>query len=120
MHPVYTNGRDTCIDGDFFIGLGADRDSIRYTLPEHLNKGQHELGFRIGDEYYSSRWNDQNNRISITCEGLSYDQYELADQRLYALSKKITKDMFGDLVVRKIVAWPEGMKPELMILLYEK
>ena len=36
------------------------------------------------------------------------------------LNKKITPDMFGDLVVRKIVARPEGDMPELMILFYEK
>ena len=117
---VYINGKDCNIDADFFVGLGADRDSIRYTLPKHLNEGQHEVGFRIGTEYFSARWSDRNNRLNITCEGIPYDKYDIADQRLYALSGRITQEMLGGLEAKKMVVWPEGMKPELMILLYEK
>jgi hypothetical protein len=117
MKEVYLNGKDVCIDADFFVDLGADRDTIEFSRKP---MGEHDVKFKIGDNAFWGSWNDWMNRISIFCDGLGFKDGEIADQRLYELSKRVTQDMFGDLVVRKIVAWPEGDMPELMILIYEK
>ena len=37
-----------------------------------------------------------------------------------SLIKKITPDMFGNLIVRHIVVRPEGDMPELVMLFYEE
>ena len=118
MKPVLLNGKDASIDYDFFVGLGADRNNIIFT-PD-MPKGLHEVGFKLNGNYYSARWSDKQNVLRITCEGLNYSEYTFADQRLYELSKSIGKEVFGDFIIRKIVAWPEGSKPELMIVFYEQ
>lgn len=117
MKEIYLNGKDVNVDADFFVGLGADRDSIRF---EKKPMGEHSAEFVIDGVKYIAGWNEWINRMDIKCADLSYQDGEIADQLLYGLSRKFTQDMFGDLVVRKIVAWPEGMVPELVILFYEK
>lgn len=118
MKEIYLNGKDACIDADFFVGLGADRDTM-VVSPERIEK-LHYIKFTLDGCGYTAYWSDFNNRLNIKCNDLELKDGETADKRLYELSKKITPDMFGDLVVRKIVAWPEGDMPELMILIYEK
>lgn len=118
MKEIYLNGKDVNIDADFFAGLGADRDTM-VVSPERIEK-LHYIKFQLDGNGYTAYWSNFTNRLSIKCNGLEFKDGEIADQRLYELSKKITKDMFGDLIVRKIVAWPEGDMPELMMLFYEK
>lgn len=117
MKEIYLNGKDVNIDADFFVGLGADRDTIEFSKRP---MGGHIAKFKIGGNAFSGTWNEWTNRLNIKCNDLEFKDGEIADQRLYELSKKFTQDMFGDLVVRKIVAWPEGDMPELMMLFYEK
>lgn len=118
MKEIYLNGKDACIDADFFAGLGADRDTM--VVSPESNKGLRHIKFTLDDCGYTAFWSSSNNRLTIKCNDLEFKDGKIADQRLYELSKKITKDMFGDLIVRKIVAWPEGDMPELMMLFYEK
>ena len=118
MKEVYLNGKDVCIDADFFVGLGADRDTL-VVSPESVKK-LHYIKFVLDGCGYTAYWSNFTNRLSIKCNDLEFKDGEIADQRLCGLSKKITQDMFGDLVVRKIVAWPEGLMPELLLLIYEK
>lgn len=118
MKEVYLNGKDVNIDADFFVGLGADRDTM-VVSPERI-KELHYIKFTLDGNRYKAFWSTLNNRLTIICEDLEFKDGEIADKRLYELSKKITQDMFGDLIVRKIVAWPEGDMPELMMLFYEK
>jgi hypothetical protein len=118
MKEIYLNGKDACIDADFFVGLGADRDTM-VVSPENI-KALHYIKFTLDGNRYKAFWSSYNNRLTIKCDDLEFKDGEIADQRLYELSKKFTQDMFGDLVVRKIVAWPEGDMPELMMLFYEK
>lgn len=118
MKEIYLNGKDACIDADFFVNLGADRDTM-VVSPKNV-KELHYIKFTLDGNGYTAYWSNFTNRLSIKCNDLEFKDGEIADQRLYELSKKITKDMFGDLVVRKIVAWPEGNMPELLILIYEK
>ena len=118
MKEIYLNGKDTCIDADFFAGLGADRDTM-VVSPERI-KNLHCIKFQLDGCGYTAHWSNFTNRLTIKCNDLEFKDGKIADQRLYELSKKITKDMFGDLIVRKIVAWPEGDMPELMMLFYEK
>jgi hypothetical protein len=118
MKEVYLNGKDVNIDADFFVGLGADRDTMVFS-PDII-KTLRYIKFTLDGNRYKAFWSTLNNRLTIICEGLEFKDGEIADKRLYELSKKITQDMFGDLVVRKIVAWPEGDMPELMIIFYEK
>ena len=114
---VYINGKDCNIDADFFVGLGADRDSIKL---DKKPMGNHTAEFVLCGNRYLAQWNEWINRIDISCPDLSFQEGEIADQRLYALSGRITQEMLGGLEAKKMVVWPEGMKPELMILLYEK
>lgn len=118
MKEVYLNGKDVNIDADFFVGLGADRDTMVFS-PDII-KTLRYIKFTLDGNRYKAFWSTLNNRLTIICEGLEFKDGDIADKRLYELSKKITPDMFGDLVVRKIVAWPEGDMPELMIIFYEK
>ena len=118
MKEIYLNGKDVNIDADFFVGLGADRDTM-VVSPESAKK-LHYIKFTLDGCGYTARWSNFTNRLSIKCNDLEFKDGEIADQRLYELSKKITKDMLGDLVARKIVAWAEGDMPELLILIYEK
>ena len=118
MKEVYLNGKDVNIDADFFVGLGADRDTM-VVSPERIEK-LHCIKLQLDGNGYTAYWSNFTNRLSIKCNDLEFKDGEIADQRLYELSKKITQDMLGDLVVRKIVAWPEGDIPELMMLFYEK
>lgn len=118
MKEIYLNGKDTCIDADFFVGLGADRDTM-VVSPERI-KGLHYIKFTLGGCGYTAHWSNFTNRLNIKCNDLGLKDGDIADQRLYELSKKFTQDMFGDLVVKKIVAWPEGDMPELIMLFYEK
>ena len=118
MKEIYLNGKDVNIDADFFVGLGADRDTM-VVSPERIEK-LHYIKFTLDGNGYTAYWSNFTNRLSIKCNDLEFKDGEIADQRLYDLSKKITKDIFGDLVVRKIVAWAEGDMPELMMLFYEK
>lgn len=118
MKEVYLNGKDVNIDADFFAGLGADRDTM-VVSPERIEK-LHYIKFQLDGNVYTAYWSNFTNRLSIKCNDLEFKDGDIADQRLYELSRKITKDMFGDLIVRKIVAWPEGDMPELMMLFYEK
>jgi hypothetical protein len=117
MKEIYLNGKDVNVDADFFVGLGADKDNIRF---EKKPMGEHTAELVIDGVKYIAEWNEWTNRMDIKCADLSYQDGEIADQLLYGLSRKLTQDMFGDLVVRKFVAWPEGMMPELVILFYEK
>ena len=117
-HPVYINGRDTTLDASFFINeLNADPESI--VVPE-ADEECHKLIFTIAGNQYSARWYDFSNSIYINCVGLFPEEDDVADERLYNLSKSIPADAFGDFIVKKIVAWPEGNRPELLILLYEE
>lgn len=118
MKEIYLNGKDVNIDADFFVGLGADRDTM-VVSPESAKK-LHYIKFTLDGCGYTARWSNFANRLSIRCNDLEFKDGEIADQHLYELSKKITDDMFGDLVARKIVAWAEGDMPELLILIYEK
>ena len=118
MKEIYLNGKDACIDADFFVNLGADRDTM-VVSPESV-KELHYIKFTLDGNGYTAYWSNFTNRLSIKCNDLEFKDGEIADQRLYNLSKKITDDMFGDLVVRKIVAWAEGDMPELLILIYKK
>ena len=118
MREMYLNGKDVNIDADFFVGLGADRDTM-VVSPERIEK-LHYINFQLDSNVYTAYVSNVHNRLSIKCNDLEFKDGEIADQRLYELSKKITQDMLGDLVVRKIVAWPEGDMPELMMLFYEK
>jgi len=118
MKEIYLNGKDTCIDADFFAGLGADRDTM--VVSPESNKNLHYIKFQLDGCGYTAHWSNFTNRLTIKCNDLEFKDGKIADQRLYELSKKITKDMFGDLIVRKIFAWPEGDMPELMMLFYEK
>jgi len=118
MKEVYLNGKDVNIDADFFVGLGADRDTMIFS-PDII-KTLRYIKFTLDGNRYKAFWSTLNNRLTIICEDLEFNDVEIADERLCELNKKITPDMFGDLVVRKIVARPEGDMPELMILFYEK
>ena len=118
MKEIYLNGKDVNIDADFFAGLGADRDTMVIS-PERI-ENLHYIKFTLDGNGYTAYWSNFTNRLNIKCNDLEFKDGEIADQRLYELSKKITKDMFGDLFVRKIVAWPEDDMPELMMLFYEK
>lgn len=118
MKEVYLDGKDVCIDADFFVGLGADRDTMVFS-PECI-KVLHYIKFTLDGNRYKAFWSSLNNHLNIKCDDLEFKDGEIADQRLCELSKKITKDMFGDLVVRKIVARPEGDTPELVMLFYKK
>lgn len=118
MKEVYLNGKDVNIDADFFVGLGADRDTM-IVSPERIEK-LHYIKFTLDDNGYTAYWSNFTNRLSIRCNDLEFQDGEIANQRLYELSKKITKDMLGDLIVKKIVAWAEGDMPELMMLFYEE
>jgi len=106
MKEVYLNGKDVNIDADFFVGLGADRDTM-VVSPERIEK-LHYIKFQLDGNGYTAYWSNFTNRLSIKCNDLEFKDGE------------ITQDMLGDLVVRKIVAWPEGDTPELLVLLYEK
>lgn len=118
MKEMYLNGKDVNIDADFFVELGADRGTM-VVSPESV-KELHYIKFQLDGNGYTAYWSNFTNRLSIKCNDLEFKDGKIADQRLYDLSKKITQDMFGDLIVRKIVAWPEGDVPELLILIYEK
>jgi hypothetical protein len=118
MKEVYLNGKDVCIDADFFVGIGADRDTI-VVSPERIEK-LHYIKFTLDGCGYTAYWSNFNNRLNIKCNDLELKDGEIADKRLYRLNKKITQDILGDLFVRKIVVWPEGDMPELMMLFYEK
>lgn len=118
MKEIYLNGKDACIDADFFVNLGADRDTM-VVSPERI-KELHYIKFTLDGCGYTAHWSNFTNRLSIKCNDLEFKDGEIADQRLYDLGKKITDDMFGDLVARKIVAWAEGDMPELLILIYKK
>ena len=118
MKEMYLNGKDVNIDADFFVGLGADRDTM-VVSPERIEK-LHYIKFTLDGCGYTAYWSNFTNRLNIECNDLEVKDMEIADQRLYELSKKITQDMLGDLVVWKIVTWPEGDMPELMMLFYEK
>lgn len=118
MKEIYLNGKDVNIDADFFVGLGADRDTM-VVSPESI-KELHFIMFQLGGNGYTAYWSNFTNHLNIKCNDLEFKDGKIADQRLYELSKKITNDMFGDLVVKKIVAWPECDMPELMLLFYEK
>lgn len=118
MKEMYLNGKDVNIDADFFVGLGADRDTM-VVSPERIEK-LHCIKFTLDGCGYTAHWSNFANRLSIKCNDLEFKDGEFADRRLFNLSKKFTQDMFGDLVVRKIVAWAEGDMPELMILFYEE
>lgn len=118
MRERYLNGKDVNIDADFFVGLGADRDTV-VVSPERIEK-LHYIKFTLDGCGYTAHWSNFTNRLSIRCNDLEFKDGEIADRRLFNLSKKITKDMLGNLIVKKIVAWAEGDMPELMILFYEK
>lgn len=118
MREMYLNGKDVNIDADFFVNLGADRDTM-VVSPENV-KGLHYIKFTLDDNGYTAYWSNFTNRLSIRCNDLEFQDGEIANQRLYELSKKITDDMLGDLIMKKIVAWAEGDMPELMMLFYEK
>ena len=118
MKEVYLNGKDVNIDADFFVGLGADRDTMIFS-PDII-KTLRYIKFTLDGNSYKAFWSTLNNRLTIVCEDLEFKDGEIAEKRLSELNKKITQDMFGDLIVRKIVARPEGYIPELMILFYEK
>ena len=121
MKEVYLNGKDVNIDADFFVNLGADRDTMVASLerPERVDN-LHYIKFTMDGNGYTAYWSNFTNRLSIKCNDLEFKDGEIADQRLYGLSKRITQDMLGDLVVKKIVAWAEGDMPELIILFYKK
>ena len=111
------NGRDTTMDASFFINeLNADAETIK----TRTEGDETFVDFVVGGQSYTAKWYSRSNSIRITCDGFKRKDDDIADQRLYELSKRFTNDMFGDLVVRKIVAWPEGDRPELLVLLYEK
>ena len=128
MKEIYLNGKDVNIDADFFVNLGADRDTMvvspesvkeLHYIKERIEK-LHYIKFQLDGNGYTAYWSNFTNRLNIKCNDLEFKDGEIADQRLYDLSKKITDDMFGDLVARKIVAWAEGDMPELLILIYKK
>ena len=123
MKEVYLNGKDVNIfAADFFAGLGADLDTMVYTMvfSSEYTKTLHRIKFTLDGNRYTALWSNFSNRLNIKCDDLEFQDGEIANERLCELNKKITPDMFGDLVVRKIVARPEGDMPELMITFYEK
>ena len=121
MKEVYLNGKDVNIDADFFEGLGADRDSMALMVASPGTiKERYHFEFAIDGNRYRASWLSLSNRLTIKCIDLEFKDREVAINRLYELNKKITPDMFGDLIVRHIVVRPEGDMPELVILFYEK
>ena len=121
MKEVYLNGKDVNIDADFFEGLGADRDSMALMVasPGTIKETYH-FEFTIDGNRYGASWLSRSNRLTIKCIRLRFKDREVAINRLYELNKKITPDMFGNLIVRHIVVRPEGDMPELVMLFYEK
>ena len=117
MHPIFINGIDVCIDADFFVGLGADRDTIE-VVRDPIAEG-YEYKFIIDDQVFVASWFENDNALHINCAGIKYADWEIADKKLLHLSDIMTQDMFGGLIVRKIVARAEGCMPELLILFYE-
>lgn len=116
MKPALINGRDVSLDADFFIELGADRESIA-VLSE--KPGEHRFGFVIDGTRFLAKWYDDNNVLFISCPEIPLADADTADKALYALSRKMVKSTFGDLVARKIVTRPEGCSPELLVILYQ-
>ena len=121
MKEVYLNGKDVNIDADFFEGLGADRDSMAVIVdsPGSIKETYH-FEFAIDGNRYRASWLSLSNRLTIKCIDLEFKDREIASNRLYELNKKITPDMFGNLIVRQIVVRPEGDIPELVMMFYEK
>ena len=117
MPSMFISGRDVAIDASFFInGLNADAETITIRTDDD----ETFVNFVVDGQRYTAKWYDWNNSIRITCDDLNYDEYEVADRKLYELSKRFTNDMFGDLIARRMVVWPEGDRPVLLVLLYEK
>lgn len=121
MKEVYLNGKGVNIDADFFEGLGADRDSMALMVasPGSANETYH-FEFTLDGNRYRASWLSLSNRLNIKCIDLEFKDKDIASNRLYELSKKITPDMFGDLIVRQIVVQPEGDMPKLIMSFYEK
>lgn len=121
MRAVYLNGKDVNIDADFFEGLGADPDSMAVIVdsPGSIKETYH-FEFAIDGNRYRASWLSLGNRLTIKCIDLEFKDREIASNRLYELTKIITPDMFGDLIVRQIVVRPEGDMPELVMLFYEE
>ena len=117
MPSMFISGRDVAIDTSFFInGLNADAETITIRTDDD----ETFVNFVVDGQRYTAKWYDWNNSIRITCDDLNYDEYEVADRKLYELSKRFTNDVFDNLFVRKNVVWAEGDKPVLLVLLYEK
>lgn len=121
MKEVYLNGKDVNIDADFFEGLGADRDSMAVIVdsPGDVRETYH-FEFTLDGNRYRASWLSLSNRLNIKCIDLEFKGKDIAGNRLYELSKKITPDMLGDLIVRQIVVQPEGDMPKLIISFYKK
>lgn len=121
MRAVYLNGKDVNIDADFFEGLGADPDSMAVIVdsPGSIKETYH-FEFAIDGNRYRASWLSLGNRLTIKCIDLELKDREIASNRLYELNKKITPDMFGNLIVRQIVVRPEGDMPELALMFYEE
>ena len=117
MRPMLINGRDTTMDASFFINeLNADAETIR----TRVEGDETFVDFVVDGQSYTAKWYSWSNSIRITCDGFKREEDDIADQKLYELSKRFTNDMFGDLIARRMVVWPEGDRPVLLVLLYEK
>ena len=92
--------------------LGVDRNTMVMS-PERI-ENLHYIKFTLDGCGYTAYFTNFANRIDIKCNDLEFKDGEIADQRLYDLSKKINNPDGN--IVMKIVVWPEGDMPELMIL----
>ena len=121
MRAVYLNGKDVNIDADFFEGLGADRDSMTLMVasPGTIKETYH-FEFTIAGNRYGASWLSRSNRLTIKCIRLRFKDREVASNRLYELTKKITPDMLGNFIVRQIIVRLEGDMPELALMFYEE
>lgn len=121
MKEVYLNGKDVNIDADFFEGLGADPDSMAVIVdsPGSIKETYH-FEFAIDGNRYRASWLSLGNRLTIKCIDLEFKDREIASNRLYELTKKITPDMLGNFIVRQIIVRPEGDMPELALMFYEE